>query len=177
MSPQGKQAIIITGPVGSGKSTTAKALAELLEHNDVSCALLDMDALHWFHPTPADDPFGSDVGFQHLKMMTDTYRNMGIPLLILADVIEIDAVQHQQAMHDYPVLTIRLNVPLARLEDRLRLREPENQIPWHLNRAQELQTIMERNGVGDIVFAVDGESPQEVAAEIAVQLALISSRT
>lgn len=167
------RAIIITGPVGSGKSSTAKALAELLEHNDVSCALIDMDAIHWFHPTPADDPFGSEVGFRHLKVMANTYRELGIPLLILADVIETDANGHQQAMPDYPVLTIRLDVAFDRLRDRLQSREVESQVPWHLDRARELQDIMVRNGVGDIVLPVDSETTEEVAAEIAHRLALI----
>lgn len=173
MASIGKQAIIFTGPVGSGKSTTAKALAEHLENNDISCALIDMDALSWFHPTPSDDPFGSEVGFRHLRLMTDTYRAMGIPLLILADVIEISADNHQQAMPDYRVLTVRLDVAFDRLEDRLRAREPEAQVPWHLNRAKELQAIMVRNGVGDIVQRVEDESPEEIANEMARRLDLI----
>lgn len=168
-----RQAIIITGPVGSGKSTTAKALAELLEHNDVSCAFIEMDALSWFHPTPTSDPFGSEVGFRHLGLMVDTYRDLGIPTLILAGVIETDANRYAEAMPGYDTLIVRLDVSFDRLDDRLRGRETESQVPWHLNRARELQEIMEANGVGDIVLPVDNESPDEVAAEIAHRLALI----
>ncbi len=168
-----KQAIIFTGPVGSGKSSTAKALAELLEHNDISCALIDMDALHWFHPTPEGDPFGSEVGFRHLTQMTDTWRELNIPLLILADVIETSAEEHQRCMPDYPVRVIRLEVAFDRLEARLQSREPEAQVPWHLDRARELQEIMERNAIGDVVVSVKDESPEEIALQVAKQLGFL----
>lgn len=170
---QSKQAIIFTGPVGSGKSSTAKALAELLEHNDISCALIDVDALHWFHPTPVGDPFGSEVGFRHLTQMTDTWRELDIPLLILADVIEESAEDHQQCMPDYPVRVIRLDVAFDRLEARLRSRESESQVPWHLDRARELQQIMERNAIGDLVVSVSDESPEEIAQQVARELGFL----
>lgn len=166
-------AIIITGPVGSGKSTTAMALAEMLEHSDISCAAIDMDAIHWFHPTPSDDPFGSEVGFRHLKVMAETYRQLGIPTLILADVIETDATLHADSMPGYKTLVVRLDVPMDYLQKRIQQRETEQQIPWHLNRARELQAIMETNEVGNIVLPVNRESPQEIAAEIARRLGLI----
>ncbi|MCO5224423.1 MAG: AAA family ATPase [Thermomicrobiales bacterium] len=169
-----QRAIIITGPVGAGKTTTTWALAELLEQNDISCAAIDMDSLRWFHPTPPDDPFGSAVGFRHLRMMTQTFRETSIPTLVLADVIEETTADHQRAMPGYDVIVVRLQVDFARLDARLRQRETEIQIPWHLNRARELQGIMERNGIGDVVIEVKDESPAEIALSIATRLGLIS---
>lgn len=167
------KAIIITGPVGAGKTTTAMALAELLEHRDISCAMVDMDQLRWFHPTPGDDPFGSAVGFRHLAVMAQTWRELDIPTAILADVIEADTEGHQAAMPTYEITVVRLEVSMDRLHDRLRGRETGRQIPWHLNRAQELQNIMTTNGVGDLVVLVNKETPEQVAETIARELNLI----
>lgn len=167
------RAVIITGPVGSGKSSTAKALAELLEHNNVSCALIDMDAIRWFHPTPEGDPFGTEVGFLHLRIMANTYRSLGIPLLILADVIETGDQGHRDAIPDYPVVTVRLDVAFNQLRDRLEAREVPSQVPWHLERAQELQHTMEQKGIGDHVLSVEDESVEEIAAKIAEILELL----
>lgn len=168
-------AIVITGPVGAGKTTTAMALAELLEHRDISCAMVDMDQLRWFHPTPEGDRFGGSVGRRHIGYMAQTYRDMGIPTLILADVIETSAGRQAlaDALPGYELIVVRLNVGMERLHDRLRTRESERQVAWHLNRAQELQDIMTSNGVGDIVIDVDDETPEQVAEAIARELQLI----
>ncbi len=167
------RAIIITGPVGAGKTTTAMALAELLEHRDISCAMVDMDQLRWFNPTPPGDRFGSRVGLRHLAVMAASYRELGIPTFILADVIETGIDQHASAMPGYEITVVRLAVAVERLHQRLRLRETDAQFGWHENRAIELTQIMERNGIGDIVIPVNDETPEQVALMIAEHLELL----
>lgn len=171
------RAIVITGPVGAGKTTTAMALAELLEHSDIPCAVVDMDQLRWFHPTPAGDPFGESVGHKHVRYMADTYLDMGLPTFILADVIETQAGRDALAgaVHEYEITIVRLEVAMERLHNRLRGRETERQIAWHLNRAQELQDIMTTNGIGDFVVPVNDETPEQVAETIARELDLTES--
>ena len=105
--------------------------------------------------------------------MTDKWRELKIPLLILADVIETSAEEHQRCMPDYPVQVIRLEVAFGRLERQLRSREPEAQVPWHLDRARELQEIMERNAIGDVVLSVTDESPEEIALQVAKHLGFL----
>lgn len=170
---QRARAIIITGPVGAGKTTTMWALTYLLERNDVACAGIDMDALRWFYPTPADDPFGSRIGFHHLNVMATTYRELGIPTLVLADVIEEHTDRHATAMPGYEVIAVRLAVDIDRLHARLRSRETGEHYGWYENRAIELTGIMERNGIGDVVIEVDDETPQAVAQRIADRLGLL----
>lgn len=166
------QAIVITGPVGAGKTTTAMALSELLEQRDISCAMVDMDQLRWFHPRSPGDRFGSEVGFRHLDAMASTYRELQIPIFIIADVIETGVERHQRAMPGYDVTVVRLDVDIENMHARLRQRETNDTYAWYENRAIELAGIMERNGIGDVVIRVHDETPQQVAQEIAERLGL-----
>jgi Ni2+-binding GTPase involved in maturation of urease and hydrogenase len=50
--------LLITGPVGVGKTAVAFETMELLEARDVSHAFFDIDGLTYFHPKPRDDCFG-----------------------------------------------------------------------------------------------------------------------
>lgn len=172
---QTRRAIVITGPVGSGKTTTANALAEALEFADISCAMIDMDALRWFHPTPIDDPFGEAVGYRHVRMMAETYAALDIPTLILADVIETAEGRQKlaESIPGYELVVVRLDVAMELLQHRLRQRETERQLAWHLNRARELQEIMIRNGIGDVVIPVGTENAEAVAQRVATELDLM----
>lgn len=171
------RAIIITGPVGAGKTTTMWALAELLEHHDISCAAIDMDALRWFYPRQADDRFGGAVGRKHAGVLARTYSDMGISTLVLADVIETAAGKQalSEVVPGYGVTVVRLAVDIDRLHARLLNRETQAQYEWYENRAIELTEIMERNGIGDVVIHVADETPQDVAGEIAARLGLLDS--
>ncbi len=49
--------LVLTGPVGVGKTVVAWEVAEILEERGVSFGCFDPDAIH-FRPRPPDDPFG-----------------------------------------------------------------------------------------------------------------------
>lgn len=170
-----RYALIITGPVGSGKTSVMTALTELLEKHNKPAAGIDMDHLRWFFPRPAGDPFGSAVGRQHLAFMAANYRSLGIPVLAIADVIENETGRQKMAetLPDYEVQVIRLRVPMELIEQRLRLRESPETLEWYLHRAPELERILDTNQVGDYIVDVGERPVQEVAAEIARRYGLI----
>lgn len=170
------KAIIITGSVGSGKTTTMGALTELLEDRNISCAGIDMDYLRWFHPHAPGDRFGTSVGLKHLSLLAESYCELGIPLLILADVIEDSVAAHQLALPDYDVTVVRLHVPVEEMHARLRQRESPQRVAWYLDRAIELQTIQDENEIGDVQIQVGDQSPEQVAREIDLLLGLSSGR-
>ena len=82
---QNRQAIVITGPVGSGKTTVMAAITEIMQEQNQSCAGIDMDHLRWFFPKQPGDPFGGDVGRKNLAFLAADYRSIGIPVLAIAD--------------------------------------------------------------------------------------------
>lgn len=169
---QSPHIVVITGPVGAGKSTTARAVVEELERRGQPCALIDMDYLRWVRPSSTTDRFNSRLGHANLAVMWPNFRQAGTRWLILADVIEHphDARHYSEAIPGAQVTVVRLNVPLDLVLTRLEDRESAESMPWYRNRAPELQGIMEREGVGDIVVNVADRSPDDVATEILTHL-------
>lgn len=169
------RAIIITGTVGVGKTTTMAALTAWLEDREVSCAGIDMDALRWFYPHPEGDRFGSSVGRKHLAYLAASYHELGIPLIVLADVVEQenDRSALAAAMPQYDVHVVRLRLGMDDVSARLRQREDPERLDWYLHRAPELEAIQDDAGVGDTTIDISDRSPREIAVEIATILRLI----
>lgn len=167
--------MILTGPVGAGKTTTMWTLGELLTAADVPHAVLDVDQVRTFHPTPPDDRFGSRLGRRNTATVTANYLAEGARILVLADVIEHagDRDDYVRMMPDAAITVVRLDVPMETIFRRLDAREPESTLAWHRNRAPELQAIMEREQIGDLVIDVGQRTPIAVATEIADRLRLV----
>lgn len=172
---ENRNAIIITGPVGSGKTSVMAALTELLETHGQPSAGVDMDHLRWFFPKQPGDPFGGEVGRQNLAFLAANYRSLGIPILAIADVIENEEGRQAmiEALPDFTVQVVRLRVPMDLIEKRLRQREQNQHINWYLDRAPELEKIMNDANIGDVVIEVGERPASEVAVEIARRYALI----
>lgn len=173
--PPKRYAFVITGPVGSGKTSVMAALTELLEKHNKPSAGIDMDHLRWFFPKQPGDPFGGNVGRQNLGFIAANYRTLGIPVLAIADVIENEEGRQRmiETLPDFDLQVIRLRVPMELIERRLRERESHETIQWYLNRAPELERIMDAQNVGDVIIEVGERIAAEVAVEIARRYRLI----
>jgi adenylylsulfate kinase len=164
--------IVITGPVGAGKTTTASALYDQLADARVPVAMIDVDHVRWAWPEAS--PFNMRLGYDNIAAVAVNYLNIGVRTFVLADVVETpeQRVEYERAVPGAEVKIVRLNVPLATVEERLRGRESEESIAWYLRRAPELQEIFETRGVGDVVVDIGNHTPEEVAAEIFNRLEL-----
>ena len=149
-------------------------LGELLTAAALPHAVLDVDQVRTFHPTPPDDRFGSRLGRRNTAAVTANYLAEGAHILVLADVIEHsgDVDDYRRMMPDAEITVVRLDVPMELILARLDAREPESTIAWHRNRAPELQAIMERERIGDLVIDVGQRTPIAVATEIARRIGL-----
>ena len=74
MPSQKLPVLVITGPVGVGKTTVAAALSELLGQADLAHAVIDLDWLRWCYPSPANDPFHLELGIQNLAAVWSHYQ-------------------------------------------------------------------------------------------------------
>lgn len=161
--------LVITGPVGAGKSTTAWEARELLGRHGVSNLLVDMDYLRMLYPEPPDDRFASAFGLRNLTAMWPNIQASNARVVIIPGVVESMTARanYEGAMPDAEVVVVRLDVPMATLHARLTKREAPDHLDWYLQRAPELQRIMERESVGDVVVPVAAEdTPQDVAKKV-----------
>lgn len=171
-------AIVVTGPVGVGKSTTAMVLADLLEAADIPTAYIDMDYLRWVSHRPADDPFHERLGYRNLAAVAANDRDAGTRVFTIAAVVESSAGRQafQDAIPGANLVVVRLRVPLARVVEQIRGRNEGDALEWHLRRAPELERIMDAAGIGsapgDFIVSADGETPEVIAKEIAIRLGL-----
>jgi len=156
----------VTGTVGAGKTTTAERVADRLAARGVAYAAIDLDAIRHFGPTPADDPFGSEIELRNLGPLVRNYLANGAERIVLAGVCETAADRlRYEGVLGIPLTVCRLRVPAAELESRLHQRHVEDAtgLSWHLSRAGELDAILDLSAVADVELTVSQLSRDEVA--------------
>lgn len=158
--------IVITGPVGAGKSTSMQALAELLAQRGEAVAAVDLDSLRALWLENPEDPFHARLGLANLSVIWPHFAERGAQWLLLTDAVEHPDQRrvYDEAIPGAVTIVVRLDVPLNRVHERLRGRESGGSLAWHLQRSGELQQMMTERGVGDIIVTVDDQDPGQVAA-------------
>jgi len=167
--------VLVTGPVGVGKTSVAFELLDVLEEHDVPHAFFDVDGLTYFHPKPVDDPFGERFALDALGTLFPKLARQGIARLILARVLwrRDSLARYQQAIPGAEITVVRLLAPLAVIEERLRGREIGAGLEWHLARAAELDAHWRASPVEDFGVETAGRSVREIAEEILTTVAWI----
>lgn len=160
--------LIITGPVGAGKTTVALMVAELLEQAGIAHACVDLDALRWHYPSLPEDPFSARLATRNLAAIWRNFQEYGATRLVVADVIETrDGLErYKSALPGADIFVARLRASLETLAQRVRQRETGAGLAWHLTRAPVLAEIMDRNRVENLLIETDGKSVQQIAEEI-----------
>jgi broad-specificity NMP kinase len=166
--PPSTPVLVITGPVGVGKTTVAAAISELLIGAHIAHAVVDLDWLRWCYPPPADDRFHSALGLQNLVLVWANYRAAGAERLILIDIVETRALlaEYQAVIPAATITVVRLHAALPTLHSRLAGREAGASLVWHQQRAAELLTLMEAHPVEDFRVETEGKAVLEIAQEI-----------
>ena len=159
--------LVITGPVGVGKTTVAIAISQLLSDAGSPHAMIDMDHLRWCSPSPEEDPFHVRLGLRNLAAVAGSYREAGAKRLVLADIVETraDVAGYQEAVPGASVVVVRLHASLPTILSRLVGREGGDTLQWHQGRAAELIDQMERDRVEDLLIQTEGRTADEIARE------------
>ena len=126
------RAILLTGTVGSGKTTVLCELDELLDARGEPFALVDLDWLAWAQ-LPAGTAHHAILA-ENLSAVWATYRRAGVELLVAARAlgsrVELESIRGALAGTDLAV--VRLDVPREELERRIRARDTGRELEEHL---------------------------------------------
>jgi hypothetical protein len=160
-----EEAVLIIGVYGSGKSSVAQEIADLLEKRNASYALLDLDFLAWFDTGNEGGPTGHGVMLTNLAAIVGNYLAIGVRLFVLAGAIrdraELDGLKAALPM---PLKVVRLTVPLPEIERRLR---PDVTTGRRDDLREAAMWVAASIGVGIEDLTVPNDRPiREVAADI-----------
>ncbi|MEL6416524.1 MAG: AAA family ATPase [Pseudomonadota bacterium] len=160
--------ILISGPVGVGKTTVAQEMSALLALNSIAHTFVDLDALTHTYPRPEHDPFGQDLALKNLRALWENAQEHSPRLLLIARVIETAASAKKvaDAVAAGRCTIIQLTAREETLIERVRKREKGSGRDWHEARAVELSRKLSETDFADHVCDTDNLSPTEVAAEL-----------
>ena len=169
--------LVITGPVGVGKSTIAAEAAWLLRQADIPHALVDLDRLEQCWPVPADDPWNERVSHRNLACVWANFRQAGADRLILTRVLETRSLLRRvtRAVPGAQITVVRLQAPLAVLHERIRSREASDP-SWYLEAATSTAQVLEQAGVEDHLVDNENRPATAVAEEVLHQVGWLPSR-
>lgn len=164
------RAILLTGTVGSGKTSVAIEIGELLEASDVPYALVDLDWLGWLRPAPASLVTQRSALAENLALVWRTFREAGVERLVLARYVE-DREQLEAfrgALPGVELFVVRLVAPPAVVDRRLRARDSGAQLAEHLAETAAFAARGEQAGLEDAVVENGERSLADVAADVLV---------
>ena len=168
--------LLITGPVGVGKTTVASEVSELLEAAAIPHAFVDIDALRWCYPGPPGDRFRAGLARRNLAAIWPNFVACGATHLLLADVLEerAELAGYREAVPGAAITVVRLTAAPETLAARVARRELGAGLAWHLARAAELAAQMDEKRVEDLLVATEGQSVRAVAEEILLRVGWLS---
>jgi hypothetical protein len=138
--------IIISGSMGSGKTTALGEASDLLAASGVAHAALDLDALNMVR-LPVS--LAERVTLQNLAAIFANFRNAGVQRLLLAVAVESrDALEQlRSAMPGAECVVCRLTGDVATMEERVRAREPGMLQAEFVGRVKDLDAVLAKAAV------------------------------
>ena len=168
MPPGRVPVLVITGPVGVGKTTVGLEVSGQLDQASVAHAFVDVDALRWCYPRPTGDRFRAALAMQNLAAIWPNFQRAGARRLVLADVLESRAELRriETAVPGAGVRVVRLRASPSALAARVQQREQGLARGRLVERAAELAQLMDRVQVEDLLVQTDERTISELASEI-----------
>lgn len=141
----------------------------MLAQVQVPNAVIDVDCLRNAWPSPPDDRFNMSLALRNLTSVTGNYIESGMVRLVLAGVVETQS--EREAVEDalgMPLTLYRLRADSFLIRDRLDRRHGEDSeaLEWHLNRAPELDAVLDATAVDDYSIDVSRFTAANAALEI-----------
>ena len=158
--------LLITGPVGVGKTTTADAVSYLLAQRGVRIACVDLPQIGKAFPLQDADPWNEELTHRNLACMWANFNAAGAERLVISRVLETRSGLRRiaEAVPGAEITVVRLRAPIPTLHRRIRARNPNPE--WFLDAATELSHAMELHALEDFLVDNEGMSVDDTARAV-----------
>ena len=158
--------LLITGPVGVGKTSTAAAASGLLAERGILHAWVDLPQVGQAFPERDDDPWNEELAHRNLAAMWQNFHAVGAERLIVTRVLEARSLVRriERAVPGAQVVVVRLRAPLDVIRSRIRARDHEPE--WFLAAAERLAPAMDEDPVEDHLVDNSSSSIVETAGAV-----------
>lgn len=175
MAKGAEAVLIITGSMGSGKTTVMAEASDILALEGIHHASIDLDALGTAHlPAPADPK----VSRRNLRCVWDNYAASGASRLLLAAAIESrdDLEDCRNAVAATAIVICRLTASIKTMQERVRLREPGILQEQFVKRVVDLNAVLDLVRLEDFCIVNENRSITKVAREMLVRAGWLAAK-
>ena len=156
--------IVISGSMGSGKTTIMAEASDLLIAAGVHHAAIDLDALGIGH-MPGD---GVDLTYRNLSAVWNNYAAAGVRRLLIASAVEnrTELERIRAAIPRSEVKVCRLTAALRTMQQRVATREPGMLRDQFIARVAELERVLDVAALEDFSVRNDSRRVTDAAGEM-----------
>ena len=168
--------LLLSGPVGVGKTTLGNEISAILEERGVPHSFIDLDGLTQTFPRSPDDRFGNRLALANLRDVWANCAAAGSRNLIVARVIETqhDLDRIRDCIPGSQPVLCQLRAGDRTLVARVDSRELGAGRDWHVARTLELARTLEQSAPADITVDTEDRTPPDIAGEITSRVAWMS---
>jgi len=162
-----KGILLLTGTVGTGKTTVASTIGDQLADIGLPNAVIDLDWLGWVNV--GDDFHKHDhLIMQNLLSTWRNYRSVGVEYLVLARALlhrePVDILIN--AFPDTPITIIRLTASHETIKERLSKRDSDEVLREHLAEMEKMDQVMDALRLEQTTVATGAISVEEAAGQV-----------
>jgi Conserved hypothetical ATP binding protein len=166
MEPVAEKLLIITGSMGSGKTTVLAEASDILSEHGIAHAIVDLDTLGTVHLPLGIN--GDALALCNLRSVWSNYAALGLNKLMVASAIEtreeLERCRHVVSARKTTVC--RLIASIKTMQERVRTREIGILQQQFVDRVAALDAILTRVQLEDFSVVNENRSVTEVAREI-----------
>lgn len=159
--------LMISGPVGVGKTSVAHEMFDQLSERDIAHAVIDIDALGISWPFGDGDSFNNRMAMRNLAAVWANFAAAGATHAVLPRVIESEAdlIPYRTAIPGADIQVCRLVATHNTLRDRVTNRETGSSQEALLHRAIYLADSLEQSAPTDFTVQTDNRPLPDIAQE------------